>query len=87
MSAPYTKLDYLGEPVILNRGYHLCGLLTVCERAVASLDAVGDGKYRDSVLSGLGQALELAGDIAEELRSAIEEMQPVGGMTGGDDNG
>jgi hypothetical protein len=86
MSAPYEKLDYLGEPVILNRGHQLCGLLTVCERAVASLDSVGEGKYRNKVLSGLGQALELADDIAAELRDALDEARPVR-MTGGQRNG
>ena len=86
MSAPYDKLDYLGEPVILNCGHQLCGLLTVCERAVASLDNVGPGPYRDKVLSGLGQALELADEIAEEMRSALEDAQPVR-MTGGQRNG
>jgi hypothetical protein len=86
MSAPFEKLDYLGEPVILNRGHQLRGLLTVCERAVASLDSVGDGPYRNKVLSGLGQALELAEDIAEELRDALDEARPVR-MTGGQRNG
>ena len=86
MSTPYDKLDYLGEPVILNRGHQLRGLLTVCERAVASLDSVGEGKYRDKVLSGLVQALELADEIAEEMRSALEDAQPVR-MTGGQRNG
>ena len=86
MSAPYDKLDYLGEPVILNRGHQLCGLLTVCERAVASLDGVGAGPYRYKVMSGLGQALELAEDLAEELRDALDEARPAR-TTGGDRNG
>jgi hypothetical protein len=86
VSTPYEKLDYLGEPVILNRGHQLCRLLTVCERAVASLDNVGPGPYHDKVLSGLGQALELAEDIAEELRDALDEARPVR-MTGGQRNG
>jgi hypothetical protein len=86
VSTPYEKLDYLGEPVILNRGHQLRGLLTVCERAVASLDNVGPGPYHDKVLSGLGQALELADDIAAELRDALEEARPVR-MTGGQRNG
>jgi hypothetical protein len=86
MSAPYDKIDYLGEPVILTRGHQLCGLLTVCERAVASLDSVGSGPYRDKVMSGLGQALELADDIAAELLIALEEARPAR-MTGGQRNG
>jgi hypothetical protein len=86
MSAPFEKLDYLGEPVILNRGHQLRGLLTVCERAVASLDSVGAGPYHDKVLSGLGQVLELAEDIAEELRDALDEARPAR-MTGGQRNG
>jgi hypothetical protein len=86
MSTLHEKLDYLGEPVILNRGHQLRGLLTVCERAVASLDNVGPGPYHDKVLSGLGQVLELAEDIAEELRDALDEAQPAR-MTGGQRNG
>lgn len=83
---PFAAVDYLGEPVIINRGHQLCGLLTVCERAAASLDNVAPGPYHDKVISSLGQALELADDIAAELLSALEEARPIH-MTGGDRNG
>ncbi|MHA6686365.1 hypothetical protein [Mesorhizobium sp. A556] len=85
MSA-FTAVDYLGEPEILNRGYQLRALLTVCERAAASLSNVGDGKYRDAVTDSLGTTLELAENIASDLVSALEDARPAF-MTGRQRNG
>jgi hypothetical protein len=85
MSA-FTEVDYLGEPVIMNRGYQLRALLTVCERAASSLSNVGDGRYRDAVTDSLGTTLELAESIASDLVSALDEVRPAI-MAGGQDNG
>ncbi|MHA6686895.1 hypothetical protein [Mesorhizobium sp. A556] len=85
MSA-FTAADYLGEPVIINRGYQLCALLTVCEQAARSLDNVGDGKYRDNVTSSLASVMELAESIASEMTVALEQARPKR-MTGGQRNG
>lgn len=86
MSAkPFTKTDYLGEPVIIKRGYQLCALLTICEQAASSLDNVGDGKYRDRAASSLSNTLELAEEIASELLVALEQARPA--VKGGANNG
>lgn len=87
MSAdPYAAVNYLGESVVIQRAFQLRALLTVCERAAASLNNVGDGNYRDAVTDSLGTTLELAENIASELAEVIEGARPVR-MTGGDRNG
>lgn len=83
---PFAAVDYLGTPVIINRAYQLRALLTVCERAAASLSNVGNGKYRDAVTDSLGSTLELAESIASELADIVEQARPVR-MTGGQRNG
>lgn len=83
---PYAKTDYLGEPIIIKRGYQLCALLTVCEEVVSSLENVSDGKYRDRVTSNLSNTLELAEEIATDLLVAIVQCRPAR-MTGGERNG
>lgn len=82
----FTEVDYLGDPVIITRSYQLRALLTVCERAAASLSNVGDGKYRDAVTDSLGTTLELAESIASDLADALEELRPAA-TQGGQDNG
>lgn len=76
-ASPYDAVDYLGEPVIIKRGYQLCALLTMCSQAALSLDNVGDGKYRDRVTSSIANTLELAEEIAGELLVGIERARPV----------
>ena len=87
MSAnPFSTVNHLGEPIIIMRGYQLCALLTVCERAASSLDNIGDGPYRDKVTGSLSNTLELAESIASDLLTALEQLQPRR-MTGGNRNG
>lgn len=83
MSKPFDAVDYLGEPVIIQRAYQLCGLLTVCEQAASSLDNIGDGPYRDKVTSSLSNTLELAESLASDLLTALEQARPRR-MTGGE---
>lgn len=72
---PFANVDYLGEPVIISRGYQLCALLKVCERAASSLENVGDGPYRDSITRSLTATMELAESVAFELLIALEQAQ------------
>lgn len=74
--SPFDKKDYLGEPLIIGKGYKLSALLRVCERAAKSLENVGDGNYREQVTSALSLTMELADDLATELLTALEEVQP-----------
>lgn len=83
---PFATIDYLGEPIVIKRGYQLCGLLMVCEQAASSLDDIGDGPYRDKVTSSLSNTLELAAEIAGDLLVALELAQPRR-MVGGERNG
>ena len=79
MSAnPSQVVNRFGEPVVIERGYQLCALLTVCEHAARHLDNVGDGTYRDRVTSSLSSTLELAENIASDLLVALEQAQPRG---------
>lgn len=77
--SPFDQKDYLGEPVIINRGYQLCALLTACEATVSSLQHIGTGSYRDRVESSLATTLELAESIASDLLSALEKLKPTKG--------
>ncbi|KQZ19328.1 hypothetical protein ASD50_07530 [Mesorhizobium sp. Root552] len=74
--SPFASKDYLGEPIIINKGHQLCALLKVCERTLRALDNVGAGPYRDSVESALCNTMELAEDLAADLLSALETVQP-----------
>ncbi len=71
----FANVDYLGEPVIISRGYQLCALLKVCELAASSLENVGEGPYRDSITRNLSTAMELAEGIASELLIALEQAK------------
>lgn len=82
----FTEVDHLGDPVIINRGYQLCSLLTVCEQVARSLDNIGDGNYRDTVTSSLASVMELAESIAGDMLVALEQARPKR-MTGGERNG
>ncbi|KQZ20304.1 hypothetical protein ASD50_21675 [Mesorhizobium sp. Root552] len=73
---PFDQKDYLGEPLIIGKGYKLSALLRVCERAARSLENVGDGNYREQVTGALSLTMELADDLACELLSALEDVQP-----------
>lgn len=72
----FATIDYLGEPIIIQRGYQLCALLAVCEQAARSLDNVGDGPYRDKLTDSLSNVMELAENIASDLLVALERAQP-----------
>ncbi len=72
----FSAVDYLGEPVIIKRGYQLCALLKVCEQVASSLENIGDGPYRDRITSSLSNTMELAEDIASELLIALERVAP-----------
>jgi len=72
----FATIDYLGEPIIIQRSYQLCALLAVCEQAARSLDNVGDGPYRDKLTGSLSNVMELAESIASDLLVALERAQP-----------
>lgn len=55
------------EQPIVTKGFQLCALLTVCGHAVSGLDNIPDGPYRESVVSGLSNLLELGGTLATDL--------------------
>jgi hypothetical protein len=81
---PFEATDYLGGPVIVSRGYQLRALLAVCERAASSLNDVGDGPYRENIVSSLGTTLELAESVAADLLEALEWAAPRRPEKGGD---
>lgn len=54
------------------RAMQLHALLHVCERAIYSLNDVGDGHYRDSIVDRLSTVMELAAGMAYQLLDALE---------------
>lgn len=60
------------------RAMQLHALLHVCERAIYSLNDVGDGQYRDSIVDRLSTVMELAAGMAYQQVELLDALEMAG---------